>query len=106
MPANPICVAIDTPDLDHAVALAKALKPHVGWAKVGMEFFYAHEGIDLVWRVWDEGYVPWYAADLVANHPVIDPARQEDKARVWFGASVIGLLAGAVAARAATRIRS
>ena len=35
MPANPICVALDTPDLDHAVALAKALKPHVGWAKVG-----------------------------------------------------------------------
>ena len=42
MPANPICVAIDTPDLDHAVALARALKPHVGWAKIGMEFFYAH----------------------------------------------------------------
>ena len=42
MPANPICVAIDTPDLEHAVALARALKPHVGWAKVGMEFFYAH----------------------------------------------------------------
>ena len=42
MPANPICGAIDTPDLDKAVALARALKPHVGWAKVGMEFFYAH----------------------------------------------------------------
>jgi orotidine-5'-phosphate decarboxylase len=42
VPANPICVAIDTPDLDHAVALARALKPHVGWAKIGMEFFYAH----------------------------------------------------------------
>ena len=42
MPANPICVAIDTPDLDHAVALARMLKPHVGWAKIGMEFFYAH----------------------------------------------------------------
>ena len=42
MPANPICVALDTPDLEKAVALAKALKPHVGWAKVGMEFFYAH----------------------------------------------------------------
>ena len=42
MPANPICVALDTPDLDKAVALAKALRPHVGWAKVGMEFFYAH----------------------------------------------------------------
>ncbi|PZF76587.1 orotidine-5'-phosphate decarboxylase [Aestuariivirga litoralis] len=42
MPANPICVAIDTPDLEKAVALAKTLKPHVGWAKIGMEFFYAH----------------------------------------------------------------
>lgn len=42
MPANPICVAIDTPDLDRAVALARTLKPHVGWAKIGMEFFYAH----------------------------------------------------------------
>lgn len=42
MPANPICVALDTPDLDKAVALARLLKPHVGWAKVGMEFFYAH----------------------------------------------------------------
>ncbi len=42
MPANPICVAIDTPHLDKAVALAKALKPHVGWAKIGLEFFYAH----------------------------------------------------------------
>ena len=42
MPANPICVALDTPDLDHAVALATGLKPHVGWAKIGMEFFYAH----------------------------------------------------------------
>lgn len=42
MAANSICVALDTPDLDHAVALAKTLKPHVGWVKVGMEFFYAH----------------------------------------------------------------
>jgi orotidine-5'-phosphate decarboxylase len=42
MPANPICVALDTPDLDKAVMLARALKPHVGWAKIGMEFFYAH----------------------------------------------------------------
>ena len=39
--ANPICVALDTPDLDRARALAKALKPHVGYMKIGMEFFYA-----------------------------------------------------------------
>lgn len=40
--ANPICVALDTPDLDRAQVLAKALKPHVGYMKIGMEFFYAH----------------------------------------------------------------
>jgi orotidine-5'-phosphate decarboxylase len=40
--ANPICVALDTPDLDRARTLAKALKPHVGYLKIGMEFFYAH----------------------------------------------------------------
>lgn len=40
--ANPICVALDTPDLDRAQALAKALVPHVGYLKIGMEFFYAH----------------------------------------------------------------
>jgi orotidine-5'-phosphate decarboxylase len=39
---NPICVALDTPDLDRARALARALAPHVGYLKIGMEFFYAH----------------------------------------------------------------
>jgi orotidine-5'-phosphate decarboxylase len=39
---SPICVALDTPDLDRAIALAKALKPHAGFMKMGMEFFYAH----------------------------------------------------------------
>jgi orotidine-5'-phosphate decarboxylase len=40
--ANPICLALDTPDLGRAVALARALKHHVGMVKIGMEFFYAH----------------------------------------------------------------
>jgi orotidine-5'-phosphate decarboxylase len=39
---NPICVALDTPELDRAVALATQLQPHVGMMKIGMEFFYAH----------------------------------------------------------------
>ena len=39
---NPICVALDTPDVAKAVALAKAVKPHVGMLKIGMEFFYAN----------------------------------------------------------------
>jgi len=39
---NPICVALDTPVLARAVALARDLKGHVGHVKLGLEFFYAH----------------------------------------------------------------
>jgi orotidine-5'-phosphate decarboxylase len=38
---NPICIALDTPDVARASDLARVLKPHVGYAKLGMEFFYA-----------------------------------------------------------------
>jgi orotidine-5'-phosphate decarboxylase len=54
MPANPICVALDTPDLDKAVSLARTLKPHAGYMKVGMEFFYAH-GLPGYVRVAEQG---------------------------------------------------
>ncbi len=71
-----------------AVAMRRFVYDAVdGWPD---EFFYAHEGIDLVWRVWDAGYLPWYAADLVVHHPVIDPARHEvyyrlnARNRVWL----------------------
>jgi orotidine-5'-phosphate decarboxylase len=40
--ANPLAVALDTPDLGRAVALAHALAPHAGLLKLGMEFFYSH----------------------------------------------------------------
>ncbi|WP_288467767.1 glycosyltransferase family 2 protein [uncultured Curtobacterium sp.] len=58
-----------------------------GW---GAEYFYAHEGIELAWRVWDAGRRAWYAGDLVANHPAIDPARHTEyyrlnaRNRVWL----------------------
>jgi orotidine-5'-phosphate decarboxylase len=39
---NPICVALDTPDVARAGALAASLKPHVGSLKIGLEFFYAN----------------------------------------------------------------
>ena len=71
-----------------AVAMRREVFDRVGgWPD---EFFYAHEGIDLVWRVWDDGHTPWYAADLVAHHPVIDPARHDvyyrlnARNRVWL----------------------
>ena len=53
-------------------------------------FFYAHEGIELAWRVWDCGRIVWYAGDLVAHHPVIDPRRHAQyyrlnaRNRVWL----------------------
>ena len=71
-----------------AVVMRRSVFDEVGgWPD---EFFYAHEGIDLVWRIWDAGYVPWYAGDMVVNHPVIDPARHEvyyrltARNRVWL----------------------
>lgn len=39
--ANPICVALDTPDIDRAVQIVEQVKDSVGMIKVGMEFFYA-----------------------------------------------------------------
>ena len=39
---NPICVALDTPDLGCARLFVNSLRGHVGYVKLGMEFFYAH----------------------------------------------------------------
>ena len=58
-----------------------------GWAD---PFFYAHEGIDLAWRVWDTGHRAYYAGELIANHPAIEPTRHEfyfrlnARNRVWL----------------------
>ncbi len=41
MTASPVFVAIDTPDLDRAEAVARAVAPHVGGLKLGLEFFMA-----------------------------------------------------------------
>lgn len=58
-----------------------------GW---GAPYFYAHEGIELAWRVWDQGRRVVYAGDLVAHHPAIEPTRHEQyfrlnaRNRVWL----------------------
>lgn len=58
-----------------------------GWAD---PFFYAHEGIELAWRVWDQGKRVWYAGDLVAEHPAVSPTRHSyyyrlnARNRVWL----------------------
>jgi orotidine-5'-phosphate decarboxylase len=48
--SSPIYVAIDTPDLDHAKTLAKAVKRHAGGLKLGLEFFAANgpDGVNAI----------------------------------------------------------
>lgn len=59
-----------------AVALPRELFDRIGgWPS---RFFYAHEGIELAWRVWEAGAVAWYAGDIVVHHPANDPARNAD----------------------------
>lgn len=54
------------------------------------EFWYAHEGIDLAWGIWDVGARVWYAGDLVVLHEANDPGRHPElhrmgaRNRVWL----------------------
>ncbi|WP_245631499.1 glycosyltransferase family 2 protein [Curtobacterium ammoniigenes] len=58
-----------------------------GW---GDPYFYAHEGIELAWRVWDAGRRAWYDGGLVAHHPAVSPTRHASyirlnaRNRVWL----------------------
>ena len=71
-----------------AVALPRAVFERTGgWPA---EFFYAHEGIELAWRVWDTGHTVRYAGELTVHHPAIDPRRHayyyrlNARNRVWL----------------------
>lgn len=58
-----------------------------GWPD---NFFYAHEGIELVWQVYNQGFIAWYATDVTVKHPVIQPTRHAEfyrlnaRNRVWL----------------------
>lgn len=70
-----------------------------GWPA---EFWYAHEGIELAWRVWDAGYRVRYAGDIVVHHPVIAPTRHRTyyrlsgRNRVWLARRNLPLPVGIV----------
>ena len=69
------------------VARRPAFTAAGGWPD---SFFYAHEGIELAWRIWDAGFRVWYAGDLVAEHPLTLTTRHRDffrlnaRNRVWL----------------------
>jgi GT2 family glycosyltransferase len=54
------------------------------------KFHYAHEGIDIAFRLWDTGHRVLYAGDVAAVHPPINPRRHADyhhnnaRNRVWI----------------------
>lgn len=57
--ANPIYCAVDMPDIETAAGLARAVAPHVGGIKLGLEFFYAC-GPDGVRRIAGETGLPLF----------------------------------------------
>jgi GT2 family glycosyltransferase len=56
-----------------------------GWP----HFFYAHEAIDLAWRLIDAGWQIRYEPSVVVNHPATNPTRHAEfyrmnaRSRVW-----------------------
>jgi GT2 family glycosyltransferase len=53
-------------------------------------FWYAHEGIELAWRVWDGGFYVRYDGEIEVFHPAIQPTRHSEfyrfqaRNRVWL----------------------
>ena len=74
--------------LEAAVLMPRRVFDDIGgW---GDPYFYAHEGIELAWRVWNAGKTVWYAGDMVVHHPVTSPTRHATyyrlnaRNRVWL----------------------
>jgi len=85
-----------------------------GWPE---PFWYAHEGIELAWRVWDAGYHVRYDGEIEVHHPAIQPTRHAEfyrfqaRNRVWLARRNLPLPVGlayvlAWAAVGASRLRS
>lgn len=85
-----------------------------GWPE---PFWYAHEGIELAWRVWDGGFHVRYDGDIEVFHPAIQPTRHAEfyryqaRNRVWLARRNLPLPVGVLyvlmwAGVSALRLRS
>jgi orotidine-5'-phosphate decarboxylase len=99
MPGNPIFVALDTPSLDRAKALAQSLRPFVGGLKLGLEFFAAN-GPDGVRAIVSHGMPVFLDLKL---HDIGNTVAGAMKALAPLGATIINVHAsgGAAMMRAA-----
>jgi len=87
MSKNPIFVAIDTPDLQRALTLSRAVKDHVGGLKVGLEFITAC-GPDGVRRIVEIG-LPVFADVKFHDIPNTVAAASRELARL--GAKIFNI---------------
>jgi GT2 family glycosyltransferase len=85
-----------------------------GWPE---PFWYAHEGVDLAWRVWDGGFHVRYEGNIQVHHPAIQPTRHPEfyryqaRNRVWLARRNLPLPVGVLyvlvwAGVSALRLRS
>jgi GT2 family glycosyltransferase len=85
-----------------------------GWPE---PFWYAHEGVELAWRVWDGGFHVRYEGDIEVHHPAIQPTRHPEfyryqaRNRVWLARRNLPLPVGVLyvlvwAGVSALRLRS
>jgi GT2 family glycosyltransferase len=58
-----------------------------GWEP---RYFFAHEGVELAWRLWDAGWTVGYAGDIAIRHPATEAHRHaifyrnNARNRVWL----------------------
>lgn len=85
-----------------------------GWPE---PFWYAHEGVELAWRVWDGGFHVRYDGEIEVHHPAIQPTRHAEfyryqaRNRIWLARRNLPLPVGlayvaAWAAVGGSRLRS
>jgi orotidine-5'-phosphate decarboxylase len=99
MTKNPVFVALDTPSLDRARALAQSLKPFIGGVKLGLEFYGAN-GPDGVRAIVSAGTPVFLDLKL---HDIPNTVAGTMKALAPVGAAIINVHAsgGAAMMRAA-----
>jgi orotidine-5'-phosphate decarboxylase len=90
LPANPVFIALDTADLDQAIAWAEAVSPFVGGVKLGLEFFNSN-GPDGVRRIVDRG-LPVFL-DL-KFHDIPNTVAGAVRAVAGLGAAIVNVHAG------------
>jgi GT2 family glycosyltransferase len=83
-----------------AVAIRRdAFEEAGGWPE---PFWYAHEGIELAWRVWDGGLHVHYDGEIEVFHPAIQPTRHAEfyryqaRNRVWLARRNLPLPVGVI----------